>query len=148
MIDPSQAKTSARRSLSDHAPRGAADVSVPDVVVLPEQFFGGATELGLPDSPEKRLVFAVLLDAVAQLRQPYSTRALEVERWIRDVENERVFSFSNVCTVLGFDPGFLSRALLAPNPHRARARIRHIRTSRLRVTPRRHGRRTAATAAA
>lgn len=98
--------------------------------------------MGLPDSPEKRLMFAVLLDAISQLRQRQSTRALEAEQWILDEADDGVFSFANVCGVLGFEPRSLAAGLLAKNsPIATRAPLRHPRTSRLRVTPRRRGQR-------
>lgn len=146
MIDTTVRKRSRRRSRMEVDPgtgRGPLDVSVPDVV-LPDQFFAGGT-FGLPDSPEKRLMFAVLLDAISQLRQRQSTRAIEAEQWIRDEEDEGVFSFANVCGVLGFEPRSLANGLLAKNsPIAQRAPLRHPRTSRLRVTPRRRGERAVA----
>ena len=148
MIEVSQRKQSVRRSRTADANsgRGPVDVSVPDVV-LPDQFFA-AGAIGLPDSPEKRLMFAVLLDAITQLRQRDSTRAQEAERWIRDNEDEGVFSFSNVCAVLGFEANFLATGLLSKNSlMNGRAPLRHPRTSRLRVTPRRRGQRGAAAVA-
>ena len=150
MIESSQRKHSVRRSRSRLADansgRGPADVSVPDVI-LPDQFFSGSA-IGLPDSPEKRLMFAVLLDAITQLRQRDSTRAQEAERWIRDYEDDGVFSFANVCSVLGFEAGFLASGLLSKNSlMNGRAPLRHPRTSRLRVTPRRRGQRGAAAVA-
>jgi len=146
MMDLSSRKNSGRRH-SRHTEsgsgRGVADVSVPDIV-LPEQFFSREL-LGVPDSPEKRLMFAVLLDAITQLRQRESTRGLEAERWIRDQGDEGVFSFANVCAALGFEPSSLAGGLLAKNSRIAgRAPLRHPRTSRLRVTPRRRGQRQAA----
>ena len=141
MNDLSRRKQSSRRSRkADPLGRGAVDVSVPDVV-LPDQFFSD-TALGLPDSPENRLMFAVLLDAISQLRQRQSTRALEAQQWIRDEADEGVFSYANVCGVLGFEPRSLAAGLLAEDsPINRRAPLRHPRTSRLRVTPRRRGQR-------
>ncbi len=144
MIEVSHRKTSrrTRRMMDSNSGRGPIDVSVPDVV-LPDQFFSNES-LGLPDSPEKRLMFAVLLDAITQLRQRDSTRAVEAEFWIRDAEDEGVFSFANVCGVLGFEPTSLATGLLSKNSRIAgRAPLRHPRTSRLRVTPRRRGQRQA-----
>jgi len=143
MIEVSRRRRSDRRRQADPGTgRGPIDVSVPDVV-LPDQYFSGGT-LGLPDSPEKRLMFAVLLDAISQLRQRQSTRALEAEEWIRAEGDEGVFSFANVCGVLGFEPLSLANGLLAKNsPIATRAPLRHPRTSRLRVTPRRRGQRAA-----
>jgi hypothetical protein len=144
MIDQGRRRNSRRRSRDtvDASGRGVVDVSVPDVV-LPDQFFAGGS-FGLPDSPEKRLMFAVLLDAISQLRQRESTRAIEAEFWMRDEEDEGVFSFANVCGVLGFEPRSLADGLLAKNSRLAgRAPLRHPRTSRLRVTPRKRGQRDA-----
>ncbi|MEO6029501.1 MAG: hypothetical protein ABIR79_21770 [Candidatus Binatia bacterium] len=126
--------------MDSNSGRGPVDVSVPDVI-LPDQYFAGES-LGLPDSPEKRLMFAVLLDAITQLRQRDSTRAIEAEFWIRDEKDDGVFSFANVCGVLGFEPTSLAAGLLSKNSRIAgRAPLRHPRTSRLRVTPRRRGQR-------
>ncbi len=146
MNDLSRRKSSSRRSRNaDPQGRSAPDVSVPDVV-LPDQYFADGG-FGLPDSPEKRLMFAVLLDAISQLRQRQSTRAVEAEFWIRDEEDDGVFSFGNVCGVLGFEPRSLALGLLAENsPISRRAPLRHPRTSRLRVTPRRRGERQEAVA--
>lgn len=120
---------------------GAADASVPGVV-LPDQFFAGRRS-GLPESPEKRLMFAVLLDAISRLRQRYGARGLEAERWIQDDGDEGIFSFANVCAVLGFEPRSLAAGLLAESsPLRRRAPLRHPRPARLRVTtPGRRGER-------
>ena len=117
-------------------------MSVPDVV-LPVQYFPGG--IGLPDAPEKRLMFAVLLDAITQLRRSGGTEALEAVHWIRDRKDDGFFSFANVCGVLGFEPTFLARGLLVDNSLLAgRVPLRHTRTSRLRVTPGRRSHRQAA----
>src|SRR5437764_14781876 len=46
----------------------------------------------LVDMPEKRLMLAVLLDAIIQLRRPGSTGALEAAEWIRDRKSTRLNS--------------------------------------------------------
>jgi hypothetical protein len=123
--------------------KGPFDVSVPDVV-LPEQFFP-SDPLGVPDSPSKRLWFAVLLDAISLLRHRDRARATEAEHWIRNRQDDGVFSFANVCGVLGFEPRSLARGLLSTSSRLAsRTPLRHSRTSRLRVTPRRPWQRQAA----
>ena len=92
-------------------------------------------------------MFAVLLDAISQLRQRESTRAGEAEFWIRDEADDGIFSFTNVCAVLGFEPTCLARALLSRRSRISeRAPLRHPRTSRLRVTPRRRAQRHEAAA--
>ena len=55
-------------------------------------------------------MFAVLLDAITQLRRSGGTEALEAVHWIRDRKDDGLFSFANVCGVLGFEPTF-SRAV-------------------------------------
>ena len=75
-------------------------------------------------------MFAVLLDAISQLRQRQSTRALEAQEWIRDVADEGVFSYANVCGVLGFEPRSLRldssrRTRRSVGGHRCGIRERH-----------------------
>ncbi len=79
----------------------------PDVsgVILPDQLREGAS---LDDTPEKRLVFAVLLDAMMCLRNRHSSAAREVQEWIASPsDGDTPFSFRNVCEVLGFEPAYL-----------------------------------------
>jgi hypothetical protein len=123
---------------SAFAPRGALDLSVPDAIV-PEQYFDRLAARA-SDIPERRLMFAVLLDAVIQLRRRHSPDAAEAERWIRGEEDEdSPFSFRNVCEALGIDPSYLARGLLAWRAHHAdttvRVPVRQLRTSHRRVTP-------------
>jgi hypothetical protein len=68
--------------------------------------------------PEKALMFAVLVEAVEtyqRLAFPKSrrkTRAfVEAERWFASRNTDYLFSFQNVCELLGFDPAFLRRGL-------------------------------------
>ena len=117
------------------------DESVPDCI-LPEQFFDGAGQR-MSDVPEKRLMFAVLLDAVIQLRRRNTTRAAEAERWIRGEDEgedtDSPFSFTNVCETLGLDPSYLAAGLLAWRfAHGALpvgVPVRQLRRSTRRVTP-------------
>jgi hypothetical protein len=117
----------------------AADASVPDAI-MPEQFF---ERLGLRvgDVPEKRLMFAVLLDAVIQLRKRNTSGAADAERWIRGEgeDGDQPFSFANVCGALGIDPSYLARGLLAwrvqPVGFPLGAPARQLRRSSRRITP-------------
>lgn len=145
--------------MTDHrgaAPKGAefssrrivVDASVPDTL-LPDQYFDRLAPRAC-DSPEKRLMFAVLLDAVIQLQRRSSPAATEAEIWIRGEDGSGApFSFHNVCEALGLDPEYLARGLLAwrgavtPAP---RVPVRQLRTSHRRVTPVVRRRRRAATA--
>ena len=64
-------------------------------------------------------MLAVLQDAV-ECFQKYvraqdgkgKTRFREVEDWIMEEDSNEVFSFENICEVLGIDPRYLRRGLL------------------------------------
>jgi hypothetical protein len=87
--------------------------------------------------PEKALLAALLQDAIdcfhkhatAQDREGKELLR-EAEQWImRDQENW-VFSFRNVCVVLGVDPDYIRRRVLedkARQPAGARRRYKHRR---------------------
>ena len=85
------------------AVRPLFDVSVPDVL-LPEQFFDRLTAR-TSDTPERRLLFAVLLDAVILLQRRNTSGSAEAERWIRnEADSDFPFSFRNLCEALGIEP--------------------------------------------
>lgn len=115
------------------------DQSIPDCI-LPEQYFDGLA-LQTADVPEKRLMFAVLLDAVIQLRRRNTARGAEAERWIRgeDDDEDAPFSFTNVCETLGIEPSYLADGLLAWRRERGclpvGVPVRQLRRSTRRVTP-------------
>lgn len=89
----------------------------PDVLA-PSQFHAIVTSTATPD-PERRLMLAVLEDAVSCLlkdprRCPGQQRKSfeEAYSWINAADGSGwVFSFTNVCESLGFDPGYLRRGL-------------------------------------
>jgi hypothetical protein len=68
--------------------------------------------------PEKSLLAAILEDAVQEYRK-YSRahdangkkRFREAEEWIMRGGNDWIFSFDNVCDLLGLDPEYVRRAL-------------------------------------
>jgi hypothetical protein len=68
--------------------------------------------------PEKSLLAAILEDAVGEYRK-YSRahdpdgkkRFREVEEWIISAGNDWIFSFDNVCDLLGLDPEYVRRGL-------------------------------------
>jgi len=69
------------------------------------------------DLPERRLLAAVLFDAVLQLARRGSAGAAEAARWVRDREDDNTpFSFNAVCEGLGLDADYLARGLLKWNP--------------------------------
>ena len=89
----------------------------PDVLAS-SQFHAILQNSHMPD-PERRLMVAVLEDAVACLskdphRCPRQQRKSfeEAHSWINSNDIEGwVFSFTNVCETLGIDPSYLRRGL-------------------------------------
>jgi hypothetical protein len=89
----------------------------PDTL-LPDQFmdtFRRKSHL----EPEKKLMLAVLEDAIASYQKYVGARdgkgrALfqETEEWILEKTGDWLFSFANVCDTLGFDPDYLREGLL------------------------------------
>ena len=82
------------------------------------QFYGtGALSRQLEG--EKRLMIAIFKDAIECLEKYRSSRsgsgqvqyqnALE---WVEDPGKEWLFSFSNICDLLGFDPEYIRKVLL------------------------------------
>jgi hypothetical protein len=96
---------------------GGGGIDLEPATVLPAQILG---PLGLDASlvPEKRLLLAVLEEAVVTF-QRYATeqgrrgRRLfrEAEEWMGSEELCWPCSFRNICDVLGLDPGYLRQGL-------------------------------------
>jgi hypothetical protein len=68
--------------------------------------------------PEKALLLAVLEDGVRCFQDNILPRNKkkqmlfeEAEAWLFSDESNGVFSFVSVCTLLGFDPGYVRRGL-------------------------------------
>jgi len=101
--------------------------------------------------PEKRLLLAMLEDAITAARRPAGkprrrpqAPRVEARRWIFSNDVRWPFSFVNVCGVLGIDPYYLRRGLIQSadrfgdepvRPIRSRARL--MSGSRTRVTSQR-----------
>lgn len=69
--------------------------------------------------PEKSLLVAILDDAVQEYRKYYRAhdaegkrRFREVEGWVMHEGDGWIFSFGNVCELLGLDPDYVRRGLL------------------------------------
>ena len=87
-------------------------------VILPLQYlerFRSNTYL----AGEKKLMLAVIEDAVSCFQKYSSARDKkgkqlfhEVEGWIMEEKDERLFSFANICESLEIDPGYLRRGLV------------------------------------
>jgi hypothetical protein len=102
--------------------------SIPECVaepLLPVQYFDRVAG-AMHEMPEKRLMAAVLLDAMVHLQRDGSTGAAEVRAWIAGEGRGHLFSFDNVCEALGLDAGYLARGLAA-RPRVPRGRVRLIR---------------------
>ena len=85
----------------------------PHVSIVSDVFADAASS----DVPERRLMAAVLFDAVLQLARPGSKGAADATRWIRNRDDENLpFSFSGVCDGLGLDAEYLARGLLTWTP--------------------------------
>src|SRR5690242_9919476 len=94
-----------------------ARILEPDIF-LPSQFYGSGG-LSRELEGEKRLMIAVLKDAVECLEKYRSARngsgrsnyenAIE---WVTDNDTDWLFSFTNICDLLGFDPEYLRDVLL------------------------------------
>jgi hypothetical protein len=89
----------------------------PDVL-LPGQYFDDRcrkTHL----EPEKRLMLAILEDAIQCFQDSHSARCGrskrlfdEVQRWILDARGDWVFSFESICGVLELDPEYIRKGLV------------------------------------
>ncbi len=88
----------------------------PDTL-LPSQFFDRVRRRSEHDG-ERRLMIAVLEDAVDVYRKQAGAQDArgqqlfhEAEEWIEDPDRTWLFSFQNICDVLGLDPDYLRRGL-------------------------------------
>lgn len=80
---------------------------VPDTM-LPVQYF---TRSQLADSPEKRLLFAVLMDAVSALQRGDVGAMSDAARWIHGESHGAPLRFADVCEALGIEVQGLTTAL-------------------------------------
>ncbi len=94
-----------------------ARILEPDIF-LPSQFYGSGG-LSRKLEGEKRLMIAILKDAVECLEKFRTSRSssgrghyLSALEWVRDEDTEWLFSFTNICDLLGFDPDYLREVLL------------------------------------
>jgi len=69
--------------------------------------------------PEKRFMLAILEDAVACSQKHIFARDSkrkailhEAEDWILEENSDWLFSFENICEVLGFNPSYVRQGLL------------------------------------
>ena len=107
--------------MSAHAPvrplNKVVSIFEPDAL-LPIQYLDTVRRI-VPIEPEKRLMWAVLEDAIDSYqgyftaRRPKPSEAVnEAEEWIFTKDDRWFFSFDNICDMLGFDPEYLRAGLL------------------------------------
>jgi len=109
-------------------------------VVLPDQMFSGSKLPAFVQS-EGRLMLAILQDAVdcyqrhALARNPrHRAEFEEAKQWIASNDSDWVFSFENICNVLGIDPDYV-RSGLANRTPQSRQRNRAVRRATPRIVP-------------
>lgn len=85
--------------------------------ILPSQFFD-RLRIDASLQPEKRLMLAVLEDAVGTFQKyvTYSTRRgqrlfAEAEDWFVASASDWPFGFQNICEALGLEPGYIRAGL-------------------------------------
>jgi hypothetical protein len=110
----------------------------PDTL-LPDQYFD-TFRRKFQLEPEKKLMLAILEDAVACFQKYMFTRdgkgkALfrEAEQWIEGNGKDGIFAFDSVCEMLGFDPDYLRRGLAV---WKDKARSQHPQVKIYRLAPR------------
>jgi hypothetical protein len=104
----------------------------PDAI-LPAQFYNGRRgRSGL--EPLKRLMMAVLVDAIGCYQRNLGAKAArkrrefkETECWLFEEKRDDLFSFEHVCDVLNTDPDRLREAVM----QRQRARITGVAPRRM-----------------
>lgn len=94
-----------------------AKILEPDTF-LPSQFYGNGG-LSRKLEGEKKLMIAILRDAVECLEKYRGARNSAGRElyenalaWVEDKGTEWLFSFTNICDLLGFDPDYLREFLL------------------------------------
>jgi hypothetical protein len=94
-----------------------ARILEPDIF-LPSQFYGNGG-LSRQLEGEKRLMIAILKDAVECLEKYRGARSSSGKcsyqsaiEWVQDSGTDWLFSFTNICDLLGFDPHYLREVLL------------------------------------
>lgn len=107
---------------SEHKNQVTADDRIaslfqPDTL-LSAQYFDNMRRRTLLE-PEKRLMLAILEDAVNCFQENLSAESgkrkilfNDVEQWIRADGSDWVFSFDHICEALGFTPAYVRQGLL------------------------------------
>lgn len=103
-----------------------ARIVEPDIF-LPSQFYG-TSGLSRKLEGEKRLMIAILKDAVECLDKYRDAKSAvgrclyrDAIEWVQDRDTNWLFSFTNICDLLGFDPHYMRETLLKRENKFARA---------------------------
>ena len=100
-----------------------SESELPDTM-LPVQFF---TRTAILNAPEKRLILAVLMDAVEQLQRGDAQSISDAERWIRDEIEDPPIRFADACEVLGLEASSFAESLMLWRTYRTwNPRKRHL----------------------
>jgi hypothetical protein len=80
--------------------------------------FADTMQRSVPLEPEKRLMLAVLEDAVMCFQDNLFTRDkkkrqlfMEVEQWLFEEQSDRLFAFETLCQTLNLNPHYFRRGL-------------------------------------
>ena len=91
--------------------------------------------------PEKKLMLAVLEDAISCFQKYVFAREgkgkvlfQEAEEWVLDENSDWLFSFANICEVMGFDPAYIRRGLMRWKENKLSG---HSKANVYRLAPRR-----------
>ena len=94
-----------------------ASLFQPDTL-LSAQYYGNLRRKTLTQ-PEMRLTLAILEDAINCFQDNLTAESgkgkklfNEAEEWILEEDGDWIFSFRNVCELLGFDPAYMRQGLL------------------------------------
>jgi len=111
----------------------------PDTL-LPDQYFE-TFRRKFQLEPEKKLVLAILEDAVACFQKYIFARDgkgktlfREAEDWVEGRNADGIFSFDSVCEMLGFDPAYLRQGLVS---WKEKALAQHTQAKVYQLAPRR-----------
>jgi hypothetical protein len=105
--------------------------SIARLLDLDTLYESGWMEFCGPDalSPEQMLMLAVLEDAIRCIqkypRTPRSSACREAIDWVLAQEDDALFSFANICAVLGLDADYMREGLLTWKGKQAVKRRRH-----------------------
>jgi len=111
----------------------AVSLFEPDAL-LPTQYLDTVRRI-VPIEPERRLMWAVLEDAIDSYQSYFTSRkpkppdaVNEAEEWILTRDERWFFSFDNICDMLGFDAEYLRAGLLVWKEKQLRSSEPPVRT--------------------